>query len=208
MRINTSQVFSKWLLDKSFYPYNELRATRYSFECRYVLLEAGEVQHPSFRSLKCVAVSSFDPPSLEQLIMSGNAKPMTPDMSCILDSLESWGYFHNIEWYSIVLDMVATMFEEDKPTSKEKMYKQCIYWRVREKAHETYEYESLRHDAVLTYWSDWFDRTYPIVKVSFRVMTLMSEDFVSDIITYVQTRGIVPYPSNMDGPDSITSSED
>ena len=190
MRITTTPSFSKWLLSvSSAYPFNELKATRHGFTCKYVILKEEE-------NLSCWRADSFDGPILEEMIMKGRWKPLPPDMTSVMDFM--FGNNGAIrkrlpQWYNAVLATLYAMLEGPEPCGRKEIFTECIYYLVEELISKRYNLYSssegeMLMDAWLGYFNHWYDHDNSI---SFLASSLTSEEFVEDCIEDLDNFGML-----------------
>ena len=189
MRITTTPSFSKWLLSvSSAYPFNELKATRHGFICKYVILKE--------ENLSCWRADSFDGPILEEMIMKGRCKPLPPDMTSIMDfMLGNKGAIGKRlpQWYNAVLATLYAMLELPEPCGRKEIFTECIYYLVEELISKRYNLYSssegeMLMDAWLGYFNHWYDYDNSI---SFLASSLTSEEFVEDCIEDLDNFGML-----------------
>ncbi|CAB9515204.1 expressed unknown protein [Seminavis robusta] len=189
MRISATPSFSNWLLSVKRYPFNELRATRHGFTCKYVICDIN-----SNEKYSCVPTKNFDHVSiLEDLIMQGECKPLPPDMTNIMDYMFYWGLQKSPRWYHKVLSTLSGMLVGPEPCERKDMFMECIYWLVREMIMDSsYDFYSNEGQIVMDAWHGycchWYDYNN---KFSFQILTSMSQSFVVDCIKDLDSLGFL-----------------
>jgi hypothetical protein len=89
MRVPSNAALNEFLMTNSnVYPYNNLKPTRNSFFCKWVLLKGRDkgvtVNFP-------VLANGIPNAVLLDLICSGEGKPLPPELSQIMDDMYWWG---------------------------------------------------------------------------------------------------------------------
>ena len=184
MRVNASSTFSNWLLENDVYPYNDLRATRQGFECKYIFLESSSTAY--LRSVYVVPTSCFELPILEQQIVSRRAKPLTPTMTCIIDFMERWGMDESIDWHNNVIATLYDFASSPVPTPKKHMFKECISLLVEEILHLFFGWTSEAAQVLFLLWESELENTY-CDRISFRSLTTWSKRLVMRCIVLIES---------------------
>ena len=74
--------------------------------------------------------STFDPYTVQHLIISSQALPCTPDMDDIIYRMERWGREINIQWYRKVMSWLAFNMELGFAVEREHLLFGCIEIRL------------------------------------------------------------------------------
>jgi len=115
----------------SVYPHSDIKSTRNGYCCKWLLLESkGGVSMVGQREGRffTLPTSTIDSYTLQHLIATKQANPLTPEMEDVLDAMGVWGRKINEEWHQRVLSIFARSMELRK--SRKKLCKECIEVRV------------------------------------------------------------------------------
>ncbi|CAB9504857.1 expressed unknown protein [Seminavis robusta] len=201
MLLTASNAFKEWLDVNSRYPYNELRKTRQTYKLKYVLLEDQTDREDPKTQYYLVKTRYLSSGILEQLIMEGNALPMTPDQTWLLDEMFVWGVRHSNEWYSEVLAELAWEVYEHEPVTRKEMCREAIKPLMRGALHQ----QGIGGDHIevkallLTEWEEWFDtECWSQHKHNLSGMTISSEQYIINRAAFTLHHGGYSYPMHLD----------
>jgi hypothetical protein len=206
MRITTTVAFNKYLMDNStIFPYNKLRATRNSFYCKWILLQGEDRGSTEFFP---VLATSIPNELLLKLISSESAKPLTPELSGIMDTMYWWGKNKSLVWYEDVIDIVAEAVDMDTEYDRKELFRAMISGQVRDEIHKYFPINSVGAELLWLNWISWFNVTYSIAPQSFMAMSRYSFEYVSWSIAQVNYHAFAPatfQANNSNVPDSVDS---
>ena len=107
--------------------------TRRRFRMKYLLLQSTNTTEyvPSGRYYP-IPSSTLHPDAVQELIITRQALPCTPDMDDIIYRMERWGRVVSIEWYRQVMSWLAFNMELGFAVDKENLLFECIEIRLRQ----------------------------------------------------------------------------
>ena len=121
------------------YPYCELKKTRNRYYIKWVILCGSKSSIPRQRTpLEAVLSSSFDKDTLQHLLLSKQAMPLTPSMSDIMDWMSSWGRSKSNTWYEDVVELFMFYCQEKIPVSDKRLVEDVISLKVKEQCHRAF----------------------------------------------------------------------
>jgi len=114
------------------YPHSEVKATRKGHHCKWIILQARgrntDIVSAGEGYLHSLPSACIDSGSLQQLILSKSALPMTSDMDDIYDCMSIWGRGISERWHQLVLNLLC---DKEKRSRKE-IFRLSILIRVNE----------------------------------------------------------------------------
>jgi hypothetical protein len=181
MRITMSPLFKSFLDNNNRYPWNEIRKTRTSFVCKWVLLrstarQANEVTNCQ-TEFNSVLSSSFPQDMLEQHLMSGRMFPLTPDFNGIMDDMHVWGQRKSYEWYCDVLELLHSALTGDADVGRKQIVSEVIELQLTATIYMYFAYNSPVAKIVLEEWNQFFHKRYTR-SLSVAELTIQSEQLV------------------------------
>jgi hypothetical protein len=188
MRVTTTPAFSKFLMDNSqVYPYSELKPTRNSFFCKWIMLKGPDRGSTEYFP---VLANSMTYGVICELISSGKAKPLTPELSDVVDAMYWWGKNKNIDWYDDVIMMVDEAL--DTQYDRKELFRALITGEVKVEIHEYFGINSLAAELLWLNFIRWYDGTYEIAPTeSFLAMSLYCFDYIRWAIAQVNYHAVV-----------------
>jgi hypothetical protein len=191
MRVSITPAFSKFLLDNSeVYPYSELKPTRNSFFCKWVMLQGlvrGSTEYFP------VLTNSLPNAVILDLLSSGKAKPFTPELTDVMDSMYWWGKNKNIDWYEDVIMMLDGSL--DAEYDKKELFRALISSQVKVEIHGYFGVNSMATELLWLNWISWYNRSYQFApKESFLAMSLYCFEYVKWSIAQVNYSANAPAP--------------
>jgi hypothetical protein len=188
MRVAITPAFNKFLMDNgTVYPFNKLRPTRNSFYCKWIML-----QGPDRGITEYFPVLSNTIPSevLCELISSGRGKPLTPDLTDVMDAMYWWGKNRNLEWYEEVIVMVDDALDADY--DRKELFRALISVQVKVEIHEYFGANSLTGELLWLDWISWYNGAYQYGPKLFLAMSLYCFDYVKWAIGQVNYHAHAP----------------
>jgi hypothetical protein len=190
MRVTTTPAFSHWLWHNSaLYPYSNLKVTRNSFFCKWVMLKG---QHMDIEEYFPVPANSVPNGLLLAMISSGSAKPIPPELSDIMDDLYSWGMGRNIEWYRDCIDVLGDALWIDREEEYKVFVRYLIGMEVKAIILQYFHGSTMASHLLYSNWLDWFNVTYSNGPKSFHGMAKYSFEYVNWSIAQVNYHAFSP----------------
>ena len=210
MRITASIHFRDFLdANNNKYPYNEMRKTRNSYVCKWVLLKSSTRQAAQVQSVqteyKAVLTSSFPSCILEEFLVRESALPLTPHLNPIMDDMEVWGRSRSYDWYCDVLNLLAHTIRRGVSVQGKKIMRYCIEYEVKALIYSRLPFYSPAAKLILLEWRQYYDVTFTtssklneltVASVQF-VLYRMAQSTVHVALTYM--------PENTVSSDSDTA---
>jgi hypothetical protein len=195
MRVTTTPAFSDWLLANSgVYPYSNLKATRNSFFCKWVMLKGEDLDIEEYFP---VAANSLPKGLLLELIASGNGKPLPPEISTIMDSLFRWGRIKDHVWYDESLEVIGDALWTDNDEERKHLVTTLISMKVRALIWEYFHSTSMAADLLHLNWLAWFSDAYYVGPQAFHAMAEYSFEYVHWSIAQVNYHAFAPTTVNL-----------
>ena len=137
MRTDNKALFKLMSTSGSAFPYNEISCTRNGFRgVKWILTKArgGTGDSVLFRGCNIYAVlaTSFDMPTITQLIVERSALPLPSEYGHIMDVMEHWGRAISPSWYRDVLVYFHDLLSGGVKIPTPDLYWWCIYLRIQE----------------------------------------------------------------------------
>jgi hypothetical protein len=190
MRVATTPAFSQWLLtNSSVYPYSNLKATRNSFFCKWLMVKG---LHLDIEEYFPVPANSLPNGLLLALISSGSGKPFPPELSDIMDDLYSWAMGKDIEWYRDCIDVLGDALFIDREQDKKSLMRTLIKMQVRAIIFQYFHGTQMAAALLHLNWLAWFDATYHIAPKSFHELAKYSFEYVNWSIAQVNYHAFAP----------------
>jgi hypothetical protein len=201
MRVITTPAFSKFLVDNStIYPYSKLRPTRNSFYCKWVMLEGQDRGSTEYYP---VLANSIPNVVLCELISIGRAKPLTPDLTDVMDAMYWWGKNKNIDWYDDVIVMVDEALHTEY--DRKELFRALISGQVKVEIHEYFGVNSFVAELLWLNWISWYNASYRYGPKSFLALSLYCFDYIKWAIAQVNHQAFPPLHVIDSGPESVSS---
>jgi hypothetical protein len=187
LKVATAQ-FLKWMKFQLSFFYSHMMVTRASFYCKLVMLRA-DIDGEGVRNMATekfpVLASTLGPERLQQVIMSGEAKPLSKDMADIMDDMYVWGQSRNYHWYCNVVDLMHNWLVCNMDVSKKEMVRACIAMEVKSLIHTYFAVNSVvGHTIYMNWYHIWFETGYTHAIDDFQALALNSLDYVSAEIAH------------------------
>jgi hypothetical protein len=114
------------------WPYNEVLQTRQHFHPKWIFLRGyhHEIIWSQPCSFKAIPSTFFHKETLNSLILTKEAVPLTEELDDIMDCMECWGRGLNQCWYFKVVDCLGRILNQGPKVPKALVLKQCIKYRV------------------------------------------------------------------------------
>jgi hypothetical protein len=197
MRVTTTPAFSEWLLANSaFYPYSNLKATRSSFFCKWLMVKGEDLDTEWYFP---VPGNSLPNGLLLDLVMSGFGKPLPPEVSGIMDSLFHWGRIKDYIWYDESVEVIGDALWEEKEVDYKHLVRTLISMQVRALIWEYFHGSNMAADLLHLNWLGWFDETYHLSPKSFHGMAKYSFEYVKWSIAQVNYHAFAPVAQDVVG---------
>ena len=178
MRVTTTDYFNKWVLARNnVYPYSKLRLTRNGITCKWILLQS---KQGKVTKRFAVLAKTLPNQMIEELILTGKAKPFTPELSEIMDCMHEWGKLRNVHWYNDSIVVLDYYLQHE--VGRKELVKRLISMEVEVEIHTYFGVDSLAGSLVMLEWSKWYDRTYGVGPSSFKGMAMYSLDYTAWVI--------------------------
>jgi hypothetical protein len=191
MRVSITPAFSKFLMDNNtVYPYSNLKPTRNSFYCKWVMAKGNALGIEEFFP---VLANSFPNSVLLELISSGALKPFPPELSAIMDTMHWWGRQHSNEWYEGAICILHESLESPVEEDKMELVRALLSIQVRIDIHSYFAVDSMQADLLWIDWIRWFNANYRNgPKKSFHKLSVYNFDYVKWAMAQVTVRAPVP----------------
>ena len=101
---------------------------------KYLLLQANSTstEYVPSGGYYPIPSSTLHPDTVQELIISSQALPCTPDMDDIIYRMERWGRGVSIDWYRQVMSWLAFNMELGFALERKHLLFECIEFRLRE----------------------------------------------------------------------------
>jgi hypothetical protein len=133
LKVGTAK-FLEWMKFQLMFPYSHMMVIRSSFYCKWVMYR-GDINGEGVRGMATerfpVLASTLGPERLQEVIMSGEAKPLTKEMADIMDDMYVWGQSRNYHWYCNVVDLMHNWLVCNMDVPKKEMVRACIAMEVK-----------------------------------------------------------------------------
>jgi hypothetical protein len=182
MRVATAPAFNDFLMaNANVYPYSRLKPTRNSFFCKWIMLKGQDMGLTEYFPL---LANSIPNRLLLEIISTGEAKPLTPELSDIMDSMYWWGKTKNYQWYE---DAVFYIGDEalDTEYERKELVRSLVAPQIRVEIHEYFGVNSFTAELLWLNWISWFNATYKAGPKSFHGMARYSFEYVQWSIAQV-----------------------
>ena len=200
MRIVASAQFKEWLSSKRDYPYSHLTMTRSSFYCKWVMLRANYMRMEGVRDVgtECniVLANSFSVSTLEQLIMTKEARPLPLEMSRIMDDMYVWGRNRSYNWYSGVMDLMHAWLYRAMDVPNKLMVRSCLALEIKSLIYTNFAVYSNVAITLYNNWHTWFDNDYKSAPEDFHALAISSIDYISTAIEIAIIHSVQPATVN------------
>jgi hypothetical protein len=176
MRIASTQAFRKFLLENSnTYPYCNLKQTRNSFFCKWVMVRGLDLDSEEYFP---VPANSLPNGVLLDLVRSGFGKPLPPNISDIMDSLFRWGRIKDYIWYDESVEVIGDALWEEEEVDYKHLVRTLISMQVRGMIFEFFRGSNFAAELLYFDWLVWFGATYNIAPKNFQGMAQYSFEYV------------------------------
>jgi hypothetical protein len=180
--------FKEWLKMRLSFPYSHMMVTRANFYCKWVMLRA-DIDGEGVRGVATekfpVLASTLGHERLQQVIMSGEAKPLSKDMADIMDDMFVWGQSRSYHWYCNVVDLMHNWLVCSMDVPKKEMVRACIAMEVKSLIFTYFAVNSIvGHTIYMNWYHVWFDTGYTHAIDDFQAVALNSLDYVSAEIAH------------------------
>jgi hypothetical protein len=191
MRVPTTDAFNRFLLDNGqTYPYSRLQATRGSFFCKWVMTKGYSVA--GVTEYFPVLANSHSNAVLLEMIQNGEAKPLPPELSEIMDQMHWWGVHRSLHWYDEVVVMLDEAVDGEVEMEHRELVSVLVAPLVLEEIHFHFAVDSVAEHLLILEWMKWFRRTYKKGDTTpFRAMAEKSSDCIKFAISLVRNPPIV-----------------
>ena len=174
----------KYLDGNMLYPYNEIRKTRNTMDCKWVLMHCDHgdtVHHP-------VVCKSFQevPETLQKLMITKHALPLTPALTHCMDSMVKWGSRMDFDWHCDVVELIAFTITDGMPVDKKQIVSDCIETKMAGLVHQFCSANSANACLLMHEWKDFFERFWIAEGDMFVSLVVASEGFISNRISQLQ----------------------
>ena len=198
MRTDNKALFKLMSSGGSTFPYNELSCTRNGFRgVKWVLTEAkgGTGDSVLFRrcNIYALLVTSFDMPTITQLIVERRALPLPREYGLIMDAMEHWGRAISSSWYRDVLVYLHDTLSRGVKIPTRELYWWCTYLRVQEMLGCLDDAPASRAWLVNA-WARFFHRTYLYESRDYFCCCVRSFRFIRDC-PLVQAHAVHVHPA-------------
>jgi hypothetical protein len=191
MRVTITPAFSKFLMDNcAVYPYNKLKPTRNSFFCKWLMLKGPDRGLTEYFP---VLANSIPNNVLCDLISSGRAKPLTPELTDVMDAMYWWGKSKNLEWYEEVIVMLDEALAAEY--NKKELFRAMISIQVKVQIYEYFGVNSITAELLWLDWISWYNGAYQYGPRRFLALSIYCFDYVKWAIAQVNFHAVVPIQS-------------
>ena len=186
MRVPTTKAFNQFLMANSQrYPYNSLQATRASFFCKWIMLK-GRSAVTGLTEYFPTLANSYSNGVLLEMISNGDGKPLPPELSHIMDSMNWWGIKEDLAWYDNVVFILSRSLDIGVVHNKKDYVRNLISLQITKLIEPHYDMYTLGFDLLLVEWVLWFDHQYKVEDFDgdfcFRWIAIKSFDQIEAII--------------------------
>ena len=181
------------------YPYNEIRKTRSTMECEWILMASTQ---PNQRVYHACLVKAFDTDILQDLMITGHAIPMCPNLEYCLVKMMDWGESYDKEWYNSVVRMLYLIAVDFDPLTKKEVCGFAIQEKILHEVHTHFVAGTL-HCACLTcdWWKKYDNEIWDETGGDFPQAAIRSFQYLRYKLLQVQNYGLdIVYPEVMGHP--------
>jgi hypothetical protein len=174
MRVPTTDAFNSFLLANGLtYPYSQLKPTRNSFFCKWIMTKG----HDNVTEYFPVLANSFSHQVLLEMITTGMAKPFPPELSEIMDHMHWWGKHKSIDWFDSVVQLSDAVLNKEEDIRRSELVRVMIIPQVLAEIRAHFSFDSVAEHLLLLEWTKFFDITYNN-NMSFRTIASLSIESV------------------------------
>ena len=189
-----------FLASHNGYPYNEIVSTRNSIVCKWVILHSEQGQtagiFPWQTVYHTVLTKSLPADTVQELIVSGHALPLTPDMNDIMDKMTVWGQENSKHWHNDVVDFLAFTINEGIPMTRQQLVKEVIGLKVHVLIHTWFGVNSGEANMLVAEWEAYFDSEWQTGSQELCELTVRCDQYTKYRIAQVRYHAVQhPLPS-------------
>ena len=154
------------------FPYNQVRKTRRTFYPKWIVLQERHGRNVTLPS------STIDKETLNHLIISKQAWPLSPVMDEIVDYMDCWGRVENARWYQNVIDWIAYLCYNGIRRCNQGLLYDCAAMRLRDMVSRCAGATTELTRVILKRWRTEFFRMYDCGITDFATLYEESSEFV------------------------------
>jgi hypothetical protein len=192
MKIKVSANMKSFMDKGNFiYPFNEIRKTRSTMECKWVILSS-EVEETAQTVYHTVLCASLPEDTLQDLMISQHAVPLPSDLSYCMDNMHDWGQDMDMEWYCGVVQMLASTAQDGFCVNKKGIVRDSLEIKVMALIHLYYGVGSPTAYLLMHGWADLFDNLWRTTDRDFYQLYLCSTQYINNRIHQIQNPVVQP----------------
>ena len=175
------------------YPYNQVKKTRNKIYCKWLMLTRFHQDNNEWQNSRntVVSASSFDYETLQHMIISRSALPLTPDMDKVMDWMFQWGRTVSPWWYNNVVWVLYFKLINGFEISKYELFMQCMTWKITRKLEQRhFQPGSEAYHHIYTGWTLVFPHYYNQEDPDFHKLYIKSVQFIMGDAYMVQLHGV------------------
>ncbi|MGL5936283.1 MAG: hypothetical protein ACRCZI_11760 [Cetobacterium sp.] len=119
--------------------------------------------------------NSFSNGVLLEMIITGRAKPLPPDLCEIMDHSHCWGRAYDAEWYNEVVELLYQSLNNGQEIERTELVSILISPLVLKEIHANHAVDSVMEHLLVLDWMKWYLQTYnKRDRTSFRTIAVAS----------------------------------
>jgi len=140
------------------HPYSAVPHTRSGYHPKWLLTMSGNINGIFTRNMGYFVIKSscLNRSNMMTLIMDGDATPLPPDFSDVVDTLETWGTGKYPRWLQQALFFMHNFICNESPPNRTQLFHDCILPVVGWRAAQQFGRHSARFNRVLTLFETYF----------------------------------------------------
>jgi len=201
----TKEALRRFILDNSnVYPYNEVKCTRNGYYCKWVILQSQgrntDIIRVGAGYLYAVPTACFDNDTLQQMLISKAAFPLSNESQDIEDCMSIWGRNISERWHQLVLNFLCT----NKKRTRKDLYRLCIQIRVDDLIRDRLHLQPVLAHLVILQWYVAFDDIYDFITKEYFELCMRSFHYVVvKINKALSPNGLTPTSIDSDSDESV-----
>ena len=200
MRIPATAQFKDFIKNHSVAPYKDIKLTRQSFFMEWVLLRSDWRRTAGILRVATdwfpVHSSCLPPVTLQELLMAGNALPLTLEMEEVMNEMFVWGQDLSYFWYSETLERFAFWLRHGLEPARETLVREVIGLHVKALLNRYFAVNSAPYQYILGLWFTEFDGNIYSASKYFYAMVQASINYTNWCIAQTNYNGQLVVPSS------------
>ena len=200
MRIPATAQFKDFIKNHSVAPYKDIKLTRQSFFMEWVLLRSDWRRTAGILRVATdwfpVHSSCLPPVTLQELLIAGNALPLTLEMEEVMNEMFVWGQDLSYFWYSETLERFAFWTRHGLDPDRQTLVREVIELHVKAIVNRYFLVGDFAYQYLIGKWWLEFEKyTYSPSK-SFHAMVQASINYTNWCIAQYNYHGQVVAPTS------------